>query len=71
LVEVVGLGGGELAHGEVVEDEDSGAGELAQAAGPGAIGVAAGELGQGAAGLGEPGFGAGADGEVGESLRDV
>ena len=29
FVEVVGLGGGELAHGEVVEDEDGGAGELA------------------------------------------
>ena len=29
LVEVVGLGCGELAHGEVVEDQDGGAGELA------------------------------------------
>ena len=29
FVEVVGLGGGELAHGEVVQDEDGGSGELA------------------------------------------
>ena len=29
FVEVVGLGGGELAHGEVVEDEHGGAGEFA------------------------------------------
>ena len=29
FVEVVGLGGGELAHREVVEDEHGGAGELA------------------------------------------
>ena len=34
LVEVVGLGGGELAHGEVVQDQDGGAGELARAACP-------------------------------------
>ena len=55
LVEVVGLGGGELAHGEVVEDQDGGAGELGEPGAPGAVGVAAGEVGEQPAGLGERG----------------
>jgi hypothetical protein len=71
LVEVVGLGGGEFAHGEVVEDEDGGAGVFAEAAVPAAVGVAAGQVGQGAAGLGEADVGAGPDGEVAEGLGDV
>ena len=33
FVEVVGLGGGELAHGEVVEDQQGGPGELGEARG--------------------------------------
>ncbi len=71
LVEVVGLGGGEFPHGEVVEDENGGAGVFAEAAVPGAVGVAAGQVGQGAAGFGEADVGAGPDGEVAEGLGDV
>ena len=71
LVEVVGLGGGELAHGEVVQDQDGGAGELGEPLVPGAVGPAAGEVGEGPAGFHEPGVGAGADREVGEGLGDV
>src|ERR1022692_2614555 len=51
LVQVVGLAGGELAHREVVEDQHGRAGELAEALVPGVVGVPAGEVGQGAAGL--------------------
>ena len=71
LIQVVGLRGGELAHGEVVEDEDGGADVFAQAAVPGAVGVAAGQVREGAAGFGEPDVGAGPDGEVAEGLGDV
>ena len=71
LVQVVGLGGGELAHGEVVQDEDGGAGELAEPFVPGEVGVAAGQVGQDPAGLDEPGLGAGADGQVAEGLGDM
>ena len=46
LVEVVGLGGGEVAHGEVVEDQHVGLGPASQAGAPGAVGVAAGEIGE-------------------------
>jgi hypothetical protein len=53
FVQVVGLGRGQLAHGEGVEDEQVGADELADALVPGAVGLAAGELGEDAAGLGE------------------
>ena len=67
----VGLGWGELAHGEVVQDEHGGSCEFAQTSGPGAVGVAAGQVGQDAAGLGEPCLGSCADGEVGEGLGDV
>src|SRR6516162_5273142 len=44
LVEVVGLGGGELAHAEVVQDQDSGPGELAEPFVPGQVGAAAGQV---------------------------
>ena len=47
------------------------AAEFGQPARPGAVGVPAGQMGQGAAGRDEPGFGAGADGQVREGLRDV
>lgn len=69
FIEVISLGGGEFTHGEVVQD--GGSGELAQSTGPGAVGVAPGELGQGAAGLDEPGLGAGPDREVRQCLCDV
>ncbi len=71
LVEVVGLGCGELSHREVVQDQDGGAGELGEPPVPGAVGVAAGQVGEDAAGFHEPGVGAGADREVGEGLGDV
>jgi hypothetical protein len=71
LVEVIGLGGGELAHREVVEDQDGGPGEFAEPLVPGVVGVAAGEVGQGAAGLEEPDVRAVADGEVAQGLGDV
>jgi hypothetical protein len=71
LVEVVGLGGGELAHGEVVQDQHGGPGELTEPLVPGVVGVAAGQVGQGPAGLEEPDAGAVADGEVAEGLGDV
>jgi site-specific DNA recombinase len=71
LVEVVGLGGGEFAHREVVENEHGGPGELAEPLMPGVVGVAAGQVGQGAAGFEEPGVGAVADGQVPEGLGDV
>src|SRR5580704_8392758 len=41
LVQVVGLGGGQFAHAEVVQDEHGGAGELAEPLVPGEIGTAA------------------------------
>lgn len=71
FVEVVGLGRGQLAHGEVVEDEDVGAHEFADAFLPCAVRVAAGEVSEDAAGLGEADVGALADGEVAEGLGDV
>ncbi len=45
--------------------------QLGEALVPGAVGVAAGEVGQGSAGLEEPGVGAAPDGEVTQSLGDV
>lgn len=71
FVEVVGLGCGQLAHREVVEDEQVGADEFADALIPGAVRVAVGEFGQDAAGLGEADACALADGEVAEGLGDV
>jgi hypothetical protein len=62
---------GELTHGEVVEDQQCRSGEFGESAGPGPVGVAAGEVGEGAAGFEEPGVGAAADGEVAEGLGDV
>jgi hypothetical protein len=44
LAEVVGLGCDELAHAEVVQDQDAGAGELGEALVPGEIGAAAGQV---------------------------
>jgi hypothetical protein len=51
FVEVVGLLRGVLAPREVIQDQDVGSGEFGEAFGPGAVGVAAGEVGQDAAGL--------------------
>src|SRR5271165_2852652 len=53
LVEVVGLGQGEIAHGEVVEDQHGGAGPPAKARLVAAIGVTAGQVRQKARRLGE------------------
>src|SRR5258708_1572266 len=53
LIEVIGLGGGEFAHREVVQDQYGGPGELAEALVPGVVGVPAGEVREGAAGLEE------------------
>jgi hypothetical protein len=39
--------GGELAHGEVVQDQHGGPGELAEPLAPGPVGVAAGEVAEG------------------------
>lgn len=69
LAKVVGLGCGEFAHGEVV-DQDGRAGELAEPLVPGPVGASAGQVGPCPAGLHEPGVGARADGEVGEALED-
>ena len=54
-MQVVGLGGGELAHREVAGDQDSDLGELAEAGGEAAVGVPAGQLGEelGAGGEGD------------------
>ena len=71
LVEVVGLGGGEFAHAEVVQDQDGGAGELAESLVPGQVGAPAGQVGEDPAGLGEPGLGAVPDGQVSQGLRDM
>lgn len=71
FVEVVGLGRGQLPHGEVVEDEDVGTDEFADPFLPGAVRVAAGQVGEDAAGLGEADVGALPDGEVAEGLGNV
>jgi hypothetical protein len=44
FVEVVGLGGGELAHAPVIQDEHGGAGEFGQALGPGVVGAPTGQV---------------------------
>jgi len=49
------LAGGELAHGEVVEDEHVGSGPSPEACAPGPVGVAASEVSEKPAGLGERG----------------
>ena len=56
LIQVVGLGGGELPHREVVADQHGGLGELADAGLEAAVGVPAGQVGQ------QPG--AGGEGDV-------
>jgi hypothetical protein len=71
LVEVIGLAGGELAHREVVQDQQIGFDVYGQAFIEGAIGVTTGEIGQDAAGLVEADLGAGADGQVPHGLSDV
>ena len=71
FVEIVGLGCGVLPEGEVVQDEDGRAGVLADPGAPGAVGVAAGEVGQDSAGFGEPDLAAAAGDEVSERLRDM
>ena len=58
------MAGGELAHREVVEDEQVGFDVGGEAFVKGTVGVAAGEVGQQAAGLVEADLGAGADGQV-------
>src|SRR5260221_14596368 len=55
LVEVVGLGGGELAHREVIQDQHGGPGGLAEPFGAGGVGGAPRGGGQGGGGFGEPG----------------
>src|SRR6266550_2518769 len=70
LVEVVGLGGGELAEAEVVADEHGGAGPGFEALVPGGVGAAAGHVGQDAAGFGEADFVPGADGLVAQGAGD-
>jgi site-specific DNA recombinase len=54
VVEVVALGGGVLAHREVVDNEDQGAGVFAHALADGAIGVSAGEVGEHPGAFDEP-----------------
>lgn len=71
LIEVIGLGGGQLAHSKVVEDEQIGADEFADAFLPGAVRVAAGEFGEDAAGLGEADVRALADRKVAQCLGNV
>jgi hypothetical protein len=68
LVKIVGLLRGVLADGEVVQDQHVWSGEFGEAFGPGPVGVAAGEVGQDAAGFVEADLGALADGEVPECL---
>jgi hypothetical protein len=71
LIKVVGLGGGQLAHAEVVQDDDGRAGELTEPLVPGEVGAAAGQVGQDATSLEEPDLGAGPDGQVAWGLGDV
>jgi DDE superfamily endonuclease len=68
LVEVVGLLRGVLAYREVVQDQHVWSGKVGEAFGPGAVGVAAGEVGQDTAGFVEADLGALPDGEVPERL---
>ena len=71
FVEVVGLGCGVFPQAEVVEDEDGRASVFADAGAPGAVGVAAGEVGQDPAGFGEPDLPAAAGDQVPECLCDM
>ncbi|GCD99237.1 hypothetical protein EHYA_06951 [Embleya hyalina] len=65
------LGARSPVHSEVVQDQDIGSDQLAHALVPGAVRVAAGELGQDPAGLREADVRALADGEVAQGLGDV
>ena len=60
-----------LAQCVVVEDEDGRTGVFADSGAPGAVGVAAGQVGQDPAGLGEPDLPAAAGDEVPECLRNM
>jgi hypothetical protein len=71
LVEVVGLGDGEVAHGEVVDHDHGRFGETFDAGGEAVVGVAAGELGEQTAGGDEVGVEATPAGLVGERDGEV
>ncbi len=71
VVEVVALGGGVLAHGEVVDDEDQGSGVFAHALADGAVGVAAGEVGEHAGAFDESDVAAASGDLVSECLCDM
>ena len=70
FVEVVGLGGSEFAHGEIVEDEQFGSCPFPESCLPGAVGVAAGEVGEKPAGFGERDAVSVAAGVMADGLRD-
>ena len=65
------MGGGVLAHREVVDDEDQGPGVFAHALADGAIGVAAGEVGEHAGAFYEPDVAAATGYLVSECLCDM
>ena len=71
FIEVVGLGCGQLAHGEVVEGEHVGPDQFTDPLLPGAVRVSAGQVREDPAGLGEADVGALADGEMIQGLRDM
>ena len=54
VVEVVALGGGVLAHREVIDDEDQGSGVFTHALTDGAVSVSAGEVGEHPGAFDEP-----------------
>jgi len=60
-----------LAHGEVVEDEDVGFGVFADAFAPGAVGVAAGQIGEDVGDFREADVGSAAGDGVAEGLGDM
>ena len=70
FVEVVGVGHGQFPHGEVVADQQGGAGPAAQPGGPGVVGVSAGEVGEQPGGLGERRGVAAAAGQLPEGLGE-
>ena len=71
LVVVIGLGDGEVAHGEVVDDQDGWLGQAFEAAGEAVIGVTSGELGQKPAGGDEGGVVSPSAGLVGQGGGQV
>lgn len=70
FVEVVGLGGGEVPHREVIEDQHRGVGPAVEAGRPGSVGVTAGEVSEEPAGFGEGDGVAVAAGVVADCLSD-